>query len=643
MEPEDQATNVPTGEPLLLTPFDLHLFSEGTHYRLYEKLGAHLAVRDGISGAHFAVWAPNAQTVAVAGDFNGWDPRANPLESSGPSGIWTGFVPGVTAGTAYCFHIVSWHQGYQVDKADPVGFRHGRGVLSYVWDLQYEWGDTDWMHRRAFAHLEDAPVSIYEVHLGSWMRVPEERNRPLTCEEIAPKLAEYLLRLGFTHVALLPVMEHGAAGTHEYEISGYFAPDGRVGAPQDLMFLIDYLHQHNIGVILDWVPAHFSSDNSGLAYFDGTRLYEHGSWQLDVPSDGRGFSFEFSRKEVRSFLMSSAFFWVDQYHADGLRIDALPAMLYLDYGRRPGEWIPNPHGGRENLDAIQFLRQFNIELNRQFPGVAIVGEDSSAWPMLTRPAPDGGLGFGWKWDQSFIDDILKYFRHDPFFRKFHHESLTRRSRYAFEENFIGPLSHEIAAGTSLLAAMPGDEWRRFANLRLLLGFLYLQPGKKLLFMGGEFGQWQPWNPDSSLDWHLCAYSNHRGMQAWVADLNRVYRSEPALSLSDTNSAGFEWLDSSNADRSTLTWIRRYPERREAILVVCNFTPDVLRNFRVGIRRSGRWRELLNSDAKEYGGSGQGNFGGLTTAPFPWQGFPHTLTLTVPPLGMVVFKHEEVVP
>ncbi len=638
MQTEEQSTTA-AGETELLTAFDLHLFAEGTHYRLYQKLGAHPLVRHGTDGTHFAVWAPNAKAVAVAGDFNGWDNQANPLEPCGPSGIWAGFVPHVGPGAAYQYHITSWHQGYSVQKLDPIGFRHGYDH-SYIWDLQYEWQDSVWIHQRQFQHQEDAPVSIYQVHLGSWMRVPEEGNRPLTYREIAPKLADYALRLGFTHVELLPLMEHPDPAAGEFEISSYFAPDHRYGAPQDLMFLIEYLHQRHIGVILDWVPAHFASNDVGLAYFDGTRLYEYGLGDVDVPGDGRGYTFDFSRKPVRSFLMSSACFWIDVYHADALRLDSLPAMLYLDYGRQPGEWLPNPHGGRENLGALEFLRVLNNELNRQFPGVRTIGQDTSAWPMLTRSSAEGGLGFGWKWDQTFVDDTLAYFGHDPFFRKFHHDLLVRRSRYAFAENFIVPLSEERSRGTSLLARMPGDEWRRFANLRLLLGFIFLQPGKKLVFMGDEFAQWQPWNPNTSLDWHLCGYPNHGGMQRWFSDLNWLYRREPALALSDNTPGGFEWVDAANAGQSALSWTRRDPERREVLLVVCNFTPEVRRNFRLGVRRGGNWREMLNSDAREYGGSGQGNFGSVATSPFGSNDRPHTLAITLPPLAVLVFKHQE---
>jgi 1,4-alpha-glucan branching enzyme len=644
---EGQPMPVMEQETEFLTAFDLHLFNEGTHFRLYEKLGAHLTSQAGVAGAHFAVWAPNARSVSVIGDFNGWNNTANFLGQCGGSGVWAGFIPQVYAGAAYLYHIVSWHQGYQVDKADPVGFRHGGPPAnhSFVWDLHYEWGDQHWMARRGQHSQLESPIAIYEVHLGSWMRVPEEGNRPLTYREIAPKLAEYVLRLGFTHVEFLPLMEHTIGSGRNYQITGYFAPSSRLGAPQDLMYLIDYLHQRNIGVILDWTPAHFPVDEHGLAYFDGTHLYEHSSWQLSLPADGTGYIFDYSRREVRSFLMSSAFFWLDKYHADALRLDAVSAMLYLDFARRPGEWIPNPHGGRENLDGIDFLRLFNAEVYRNFPGVQTIAEETTGWPLVSRPTYDGGLGFGFKWDLGFVRDALRYFGHDPFFRKFHHENLTARAAYAFSENFVLPLSHEeVTRGRgSLVARMPGDEWQRFANLRLLLGYLYLQPGKKLVFMGDEFGQWLEWNPDTSLDWHLCAYPQYGGVQRWVGDLNQFYRAERALHESDFAPIGFEWVDSHDAEQSTLSWLRRDLQRREVVLAVCNFTPVVRRNFRAGVRRGGRWREVLNSDARDYGGSGQGNFGGLDTAPFSSHGFPHTLTMTLPPLAIVVFTYERAFP
>ncbi|HWI56763.1 MAG TPA: 1,4-alpha-glucan branching protein GlgB, partial [Bacillota bacterium] len=607
MSAEGQAIAAVEQETEFLTNFDLHLFHEGTHFRLYEKLGAHPRVVGGVAGVHFGVWAPNAQAVSVIGDFNSWDPAAHPLSQCNSSGVWAGFIPLVNAGAAYRYHILSWHQGYQTDKTDPMAFRRDPppGANGYVWDLHYEWGDQEWMLGRAQHNRLDGPLAIYEVHLGSWMRVPEEGNRPLTYRELAPKLAEYVQRLGFTHVELLPVMEHRLEKAWSHQICGYFAASSRYGAPQDLMYLIDYLHQHQIGVILDWVPAHFPIEKEGPAYFDGTHLYEQNYWQIDLPEDGVGYGFDYSRPEVRSFLLSSALFWLDKYHADGLRLDEVAAMLHLDYGRKPGEWIPNNYGGRENLEGIDFLRQFNVEVYREFPDVQTIAEEATAWPRVSHPTYAGGLGFGFKWDQSFTHHTLQYFSHDPFFRKFHHELLTGRGRYQFSENFVLPLSHEevMKGRPSLLARMAGDEWQRFANLRLLLSYQYLQPGKKLLCMGDEFAQWLGWNAEASLDWHLTAYPLHSGMQRLVTELNHLYRQESALHQSDTMPTGFESVDGNDAEHSTLSWLRRDAQRRAVLLVLCNFTPEVRRNFRVGVRRPGLWREVLNSDAKEYGGSG----------------------------------------
>jgi 1,4-alpha-glucan branching enzyme len=636
-----QPETTAAGPSEFLTDFDLRLFQEGRHSRLYHKLGSHILEREGVAAAQFAVWAPNARSVSLVGDFNGWDKSATPLASVAQSGIWAGLVPQMRVGDAYQYHITSWHHGYEIDKGDPMAFRQGPLQRSFVWDLHYDWHDAGWMDQRQFTHQEDAPISIYQVHLGSWMRVPEEGGRMLNCRELAPKLAEYAKRLGFTHVELLPVMEHASDTADEFEVSGYFAAEHRYGAPQDLMYLIDFLHQRQIGVILDWVGAHFAAGDSRLAYFDGTHLYEHGFWEVEIPADGFGHTFDFTRPEVRSFLLSSAFFWLDQYHADGLRLDSLPTMLYLDHGRRPGEWVPNHHGGREYLEAIEFLKELNMEIARQCGNVPIIGQDNSAWPMLSHAPTEGGLGFGFKWDQSFVKDTLTYFGHDPFFRKFHQQSLTRRSEYTAAEKFILPLSHEEVSPPrrSLLASMPGDQWQRFANLRLLFGFLWLQPGKKLLFMGSEFGQWQAWNRHASLDWHLCTYADHAKLQLWVGDLNRLYREQPALALSDTSAENFEWLQHNDAERSTLAWARQDPDARELLVALCNFTPLVYRNVRIGVRRGGWWREVLNSDARDYGGSGEGNFGGVNSTPSGTHGQPHTLAVTLPPLAITVFKHE----
>jgi 1,4-alpha-glucan branching enzyme len=483
-------------------------------------------------------------------------------------------------------------------------------------------------------------MSIYEVHLGSWMRVPEEGNRPLTYRELAPKLSEYVRRLGFTHVEFMPVMEHPYYGSWGYQCTGYFAPTSRYGTPQDFMYLVDQLHQQGIGVILDWVPSHFPTDEHGLGYFDGTHLYEHGDPRQGLHPDWNSFIFNYGRSEVRSFLMSSAMCWLDRYHADGLRLDAVASMLYLDYSRRPGEWIPNPYGGRENLDAIAFLRRFNEDVYQAHPEVQTIAEESTAWPMVSRPTYVGGLGCGLKWDMGWMHDTLAYMAHDPVYRRYHHNQLTFRMLYAFNENFVLPLSHdEVVHGKgSLLAKMPGDDWQKFANLRLLYGYMYGQPGKKLLFMGGEFGQWNEWSHEASLDWHQTEFPHHAGMQRWVADLNRLYQSEPALHELDCDAAGFEWIDANDPENSTLSFLRKGRSPDELLLVVCNFTPVPRPNYRVGVPRGGFWRELLSSDASTYGGTGWGNLGGVEAAPIPYHGRLASLNLILPPLGCVFLKH-----
>ena len=626
-----------------LTEDDLYLFNEGTHFRLYEKLGAHPLTVDGQKGTYFAVWAPGAERVFVMGDFNGWDKTSHPLLPRGQSGIWEGFIPGVSEGAVYKYHVVSRYGGYQVDKADPLAFYNETPPrrASIVWSLEYTWGDRVWMKERRGRNTLDAPMAIYEVHLGSWRRVPQEGHRPLTYRELAPLLAEYVQQMGFTHVEFLPVMEHPFYGSWGYQITGYFAPTSRYGTPQDFMYLIDYLHQHGIGVILDWVPSHFPTDEHGLGFFDGTYLYEHADPRQGFHPDWSSFIFNYGRNEVRSFLLSSALFWLDKYHVDGRRIDAVASMLYLDYSRKEGEWIPNEYGGRENLEAIAFLRRFNEEVYRHYPQVQTIAEESTAWPMVSRPTYVGGLGFGIKWDMGWMHDTLEYMSKAPIFRKYHHNDLTFRMLYAFFENFVLPLSHdEVVHGKgSLLSKMPGDDWQKFANLRLLLGYMYAQPGKKLLFMGGEFGQWREWDHDESLDWHLLDYQRHTELQKWVKDLNRVYRSEPALHELDCSPAGFEWIDCSDAEQSVISFIRKGRSADDIILIVCNFTPLPRFNYWVGAPRGGFWREHLNSDAKEYWGSGQGNLGGVEAAAIPSHGHPYSLSLTLPPLAVVFFKSE----
>jgi 1,4-alpha-glucan branching enzyme len=628
-------------EAPLLSDQDLYLFNEGSHLRLYDKLGAHPGQRGGVAGTTFAVWAPAAQYVSVLGDFNGWDRGRNPLLPRGQSGIWEGFVGGVGPGAAYKYHIASRYQGYRVDKADPLAFfaEVPPRTASVVWDLGYEWNDARWMASRGRRNDLAAPMSIYEVHLGSWMRVPEEGGRPLSYREIAPRLAEYVKRMGFTHVEFLPLTEHPFFGSWGYQTTSYFAPTSRFGTPQDLMALIDHLHQEGIGVILDWVPSHFPGDEHGLAYFDGTHLYEHADPQQGFHPDWKSYIFNYDRHEVRSFLLSSALFWLDRYHIDGLRVDAVASMLYLDYSRKAGEWVPNRFGGRENLGAISFLRRFNEEVYRHYPDVQTIAEESTAWPMVSRPTYLGGLGFGLKWDMGWMHDTLTYFHRDPIHRQYHHNELQFRAIYASSENFVLPLSHdEVVHGKgSLLSKMPGDDWQRFANLRLLFGYMFGQSGKKLLFMGSEWGQWAEWDHDRSLDWHQLAYAPHAGVQQWVADLNRLYRDEPALHEGDCRPAGFEWVDCTDSTSSVLSFLRRGTTSPSPLLVVCNFTPVPRMGYRVGVPAAGFWREVLNSDAQEYGGSGMGNQGGLEAEATPWHGHGQSLVLTLPPLGALFFK------
>jgi 1,4-alpha-glucan branching enzyme len=623
---------------IAMSGHDLYLFREGTHSRLYEKLGAHL-----VEGAtEFAVWAPNAASVAVVGDFNGWDPRKHPMKQPGDSsGIWYARVPEAKQGSLYKFHIVSKHAGYRVDKADPYAFRAETPPKtgSMVWNLDYQWNDAEWMRTRHQRNALDAPHAVYEVHLGSWIRSPDNPGEPLGFRDIATRLAEYGKRMGFTHVELMPIMEHPFYGSWGYQCTGYFAPSSRYGTPQDFMYLVDVLHQHGIGVILDWVPSHFPWDAHGLGFFDGTHLYEHSDPRQGHHPDWASAIFNYGRNEVRSFLSSSAHYWLERYHADGLRVDAVASMLYLDYGRKQGEWIPNRHGGRENLDAIDFLRFLNETLYRDFPDIQTIAEESTAWPQVSRPSYLGGLGFGMKWNMGWMHDTLNYFKRDPVYRKHHHDELTFSLWYAFHENFVLPLSHdEVVHGKgALIGRMPGDDWQRFANLRVLFGYMWSHPGKKLLFMGGEFGQRREWTHEESLEWHVLRYPLHEGVQRWVADLNRVYREQPALHAKDFSPDGFRWVQRGDWEQSALSFLRMGKEGTPPILGVFNFTPMPRFNYRVGVPRGGYWRELLNSDANYYGGSGLGNQGGADAVPMPYEEYSHSLTLTLPPLAAVFFK------
>ncbi|MBI1387109.1 MAG: 1,4-alpha-glucan branching protein GlgB [bacterium] len=637
-----------TGRPAVrwdvtrLTEEDLFLFNEGSHFKLYEKLGAHIMTdEDGVEGVYFAVWAPDAVEVSVIGDFNDWTPNAHALHGRGSSGIWEGFIPGAKQWMNYKYHIHSRYHGYRADKADPFAFHAETPPLtaSKVSGLAYQWDDAEWMRSRKDKNSHSAPMSIYEIHIGSWMRVIEEGHRPMSYRELAPKLAEYVQRMGFTHVEFLPVMEHPFYGSWGYQITGFFAPTSRYGTPQDFMYLIDYLHQYGIGVILDWVPSHFPSDGHGLGFFDGTHLYEHADPRKGYHPDWGSFIFNYDRNEIKSFLYSNAFFWLDKFHADGLRVDAVASMLYLDYSRREGEWIPNQYGGKENIGAIEFLRRANHEIYSAFPDVQVIAEESTSWPMVSRPTYVGGLGFGYKWDMGWMHDSLVYFSKDPIHRKYHHNELTFRMLYAFTENFVLPLSHdEVVHGKgSLLNKMPGDVWQKFANLRLLFGYMYGQPGKKLIFMGGEIGQWREWAHDDAVEWHLLSYPTHRGLQQWVQDLNHFYRNENSAYSRDCNSDGFEWLDCCDSENSTLSFIRKDKHAREFLLYIFNFTPVPRGNYRIGVPIDGYWEEALNSDAEIYGGSGQGNFGGVQADPIPAHHHYFSLRLTLPPLGCLVMK------
>ena len=624
-----------------ITDYDLHLLGEGTHYRAYEQLGAHPWHADGETGVHFAVIAPNAERVSVIGDFNGWRVNATPLARRGESGLWCGFVPWIGPGALYKYHVVSRFHGYAADKADPYGFAAELRprTASKVWDLsRYAWGDDAWMRERGRRHAHDAPISVYEVHLGSWMRMPEEDDRWLTYRELAPRLADYARDTGFTHVELLPVTEHPFDGSWGYQTLGYYAPTSRFGTPDDFMAFVDTLHQAGIGVILDWVPAHFPSDEHGLGYFDGTHLYEHADPRQRTHPDWNTLVFNYGRRETRSFLISNARFWLDRYHVDGFRVDAVASMLYLDYGRRDGEWIPNAHGGNENLDAVDFLRTFNEWVYREYPDILTLAEESTAWPSVSRPTYLGGLGFGFKWNMGWMHDTLRYFSTDPIDRSYDQNQLTFGLVYAFSENFILPFSHdEVVHGKgSMLDKMPGDDWQKFANLRALYGFMVGHPGKKLLFMGCEFGQRREWSHDRSLDWHLLEHAPHRGLQRWVRDLNTFYRGQPALYEVDFDSAGFEWVDASDSQRSIVSFLRKANDPCDCVLFICNLTPQPHANYRVGVPAGGVWVEAINSDATLYGGSGQGNLGRLDAAPVPCHGRPHSLTMTLPPLAVVAF-------
>jgi 1,4-alpha-glucan branching enzyme len=628
--------------PYLLTEFDLYLMGEGRHYDTYEKLGAHVKTLEGVTGVHFAVWAPNARRVSVVGDFNGWDGRVNPMRSRGNSGIWELFVPEFDEGVIYKYEIVGPQNNILPLKADPYGFRSelrpNTGSVVARLD-KHSWNDGDWLQHRSTRNWLEQPISVYEVHLGSWRRMPEENNRWLSYRELADQLIPYVKELGYTHIELLPIMEHPYDGSWGYQTLGYFAATSRYGSPTDFMEFVDRCHQAGLGVFLDWTPAHFPRDTYGLAQFDGTHLYEHSDPRQGSHPDWGTLVYNYGRNEVVNFLISNALFWLDKYHIDGLRVDAVASMLYLDYSRQPGEWIPNRYGGRENLDAIDFIKRLNEVVHLRFPGVLTIAEESTAWPGVSRPTYLGGLGFSLKWNMGWMNDTLNYFSKDSIYRRYEHNKLTFSLLYAFSENFMLPFSHdEVVHGkNSLLHKMPGDMWQQFANLRLLLAYQYAHPGKKLLFMGQELAQRDEWSETRSLDWHLLQYDSHRGIQRLVADLNKVLAGEPALYQVDFEWQGFEWVDANDSDNSVYSFIRRGKNPDDLLIVILNATPVVRYGYHIGVPRAGHYEEVLNTDAATYGGSNVGNLGGMNAGEHAWQGRRYSLALTLPPLAAVFLK------
>jgi 1,4-alpha-glucan branching enzyme len=630
--------------PYLLTEFDLHLMGEGRHYDTYEKLGAHVKTIEGIAGVHFAVWAPSAKRVSVVGDFNRWDGRVHPMRARGSSGIWEMFLPDLGEGAIYKYEIIGPNGQILPLKADPYAFRSELrpNTGSVVASLdQYQWKDAEWIKRRAQKNWFESPVSIYEVHLGSWRRMPEDSNRWLTYCELGDQLIPYVKDLGYTHIELLPIMEHPYDGSWGYQTLGYFAATSRYGSPTEFMEFVDLCHRAGIGVLLDWTPAHFPRDAHGLAQFDGTHLYEHSDPRQGAHPDWGTLVYNYGRNEVQNYLISNALFWLDKYHIDGLRVDAVASMLYLDYSRKPGEWIPNEFGGRENLAAIAFLKCMNEVAHGEFPGILTIAEESTSWPSVSRPTHLGGLGFSFKWNMGWMNDTLKYFSSDPVYRKYEHNKLTFSFLYAFSENFLLPFSHdEVVHGkSSLLHKMPGDLWQQFANLRLLFGYHYAHPGKKLLFMGQEFAQRQEWSEARSLDWHLLQHDSHRGIQRLIADLNKLYAAQTALHEVDFNWQGFEWLDANDADNSVLSFLRRGKDPANLLAVVVNATPVVREAYRIGVPQPGFYGEILNTDAAIYGGSNVGNLGGAPAESIPHMGHPYSITLTLPPLAVLFLKHQ----
>lgn len=623
------------------TEFDINLFKAGKHFRLYEKLGAHLTKVDGQKGVYFAVWAPSAKAVSVIGDFNYWIEGEHPLNVRWDgSGIWEGFIPNVEKGSKYKYKIHSHHNDIKTEKADPFARRceHPPNTASVVWDTNYKWKDAKWMESRKETNQLNRPFSVYEVHLGSWMHNAKE-NRPLTYIELAKELTAYLKKMNFTHVEFMPIMEYPYDPSWGYQLTGYFAPTSRFGKPEDFMLLVDELHKNDIGVILDWVPSHFPEDAHGLGFFDGTHLYEHPDRKKGYHPDWKSLIFNYGRNEVRAFLISNAIFWLDQYHADGLRVDAVASMLYLDYSREEGEWDPNQFGGRENLDAISFFKELNEEIYGSFEGVQTIAEESTSFPMVSKPTFLGGLGFGMKWMMGWMHDTLEYFKKEPVYRKHHQNDLTFSMTYAFTENFMLPLSHdEVVYGKkSLLYRMPGDEWQRFANLRLLFSYMITHPGTNLLFMGGEFGQSEEWNFQQSLDWHLLQYDYHKGLQQLVSDLNGMYKKEPALFEKQFTNEGFEWIDYNDAKNSVLSYIRKGEKEKDDVIIICNMTPVPREDYRIGLPKEGTYKLIFNSDESKYGGSNFPLKKQYTTEKLEWQYRKQSATFNLPPLGMIALK------
>jgi 1,4-alpha-glucan branching enzyme len=633
--------------PSTLSDFDLHLLGEGTHYRAYEKLGAHPVTVDAVRGVRFAVWAPNARRVSVVSDWNGWDGRVHPMRLHPGNGLWEIFIPGLGNNALYKYEILPKTGGPVVLKADPVAFAFELATpptASVVADLDYTWGDAEWMAGRAARSALDAPIAIYEVHPGSWMRLPEEGNRALTYRELGERLGAYVAEMGYTHVEFLPITEHPFYGSWGYQPIGLYAPTRRYGTPQDFMACVDALHRRGIGVILDWVPAHFPNDPYGLTYFDGTHLYEHEDPRRREHPEWGTRIYNYGRNEVANYLIGSALFWLDKYHMDGLRLDAVASMLYLDYGRQGGDWLPNKYGGRENLEAVSFLRRLNEAVYREHPGAITIAEESTAWPQVSRPTYVGGLGFGFKWNMGWMHDLLDYMAKDPVYRKHHHSHLTFGLLYAWSENFILPLSHdEVVYGKgSLYRKMPGDDWQKFANLRAFYAFMYGHPGKKLLFMGGEFGQTNEWNHEASLDWYLLDMGPyHRSLQRLVQDLNSLYRTQPALHQVDYSPEGFQWIDCNDWDSSVISFFRRARDPQDFLVFVCNFTPVVRDGYRIGVPRGGFYHERINTDAAIYGGGNVGNAGNVLAEAIPAHGHPYSLLLRLPPLATLVLRPDGV--